>query len=398
VFLETLLRRRPAFVEAVIGLHHDGRLPANAFVLDLDGVTANARALAREAAKHGLELFAMTKQVGRAPGFCDALRVAGIDAGVAVDMTDARALARAGMTVGNIGHLVQIPCGEASAAASLEPRNWTVFSARKAHEAATAASAAGRTQDLLARIQRRGDTFYPGHEGGFHAQEVVDIAERLDRLDGARFAGVTSFPALVFDAPGGDVQLTPNLLTLESAAERLRDAGVRDVRVNAPGTTSCAVLALLAAHGATQVEPGHGLTGTTPLHRVRDLPELPAICYVTEVSHMHDGRAYAFGGGLYVDPVFGDYQVRALVADQPGIDDARILDAMLPPADAIDYYGQLMLDDGPPPRVGATVVFGFRAQAFVTRAYVVGVSGVDAGDPKVAGIWTGDGREATWPQ
>src|SRR5439155_18501433 len=150
--------------------------------------------------------------------------------------------------------------------------------------------------------------------------------------------------------------------------------------INAPGTTSSTVFGLLGEHGATQVEPGHGLTGTTPLHAVRDLAELPAACYVTEVSHLHDGRAYAFGGGLYVDPVFPDYRLRALLDDG---DETRLVDASIPPPSAIDYYGQLDYGDRAP-RTGATVVFGFRIQAFVTRAYVVGIRGGD-----VAGIWHG---------
>jgi predicted amino acid racemase len=153
------------------------------------------------------------------------------------------------------------------------------------------------------------------------------------------------------------------------------------VRVNAPGTTSSAIFPLLAEHGATQVEPGHGLTGTTPLHAVRELEELPAVCYLTEVSHVHDGRSYVFGGGLYIDPVFPDYRVRALV-------DGRLVDATIPPPSMIDYYGRL---DGALP-TGTTAIFGFRIQAFVTRAYVAGVRGGE-----VTGIWTGDGKEARWP-
>jgi predicted amino acid racemase len=398
VFLDVLIRRNPAFLEAAIALHQSGELPANAYALDLDAVRANAEVTRREADHHGLEVLAMTKQVGRAPGFVDALLAAGIDAAVAVDMADARALAASAMALGHLGHLVQVPAAEALTAAALEPRNWTVFSEDKAAEAAGASRAAGRVQDLLARVHAPGDRFYSGHEGGFPAQDVVAVAERLDRLDGARFAGVTTFPALLFDPSAGEVRPTPNLRTLEGAAQRLRDAGVREPRVNAPGTTSTALLGLLAAHGATQVEPGHGLTGTTPLHRFRDLPELPALCYVTEVSHVHAGRAYAFGGGLYVDPVFDDYRVQALVADRPGLGDARRLDASIPPPAAIDYYAQLDPGDATAPRTGATVVFGFRAQAFVTRAYVAGISGVAAGTPAVAGIWTTDGREAPWPR
>ncbi len=398
MFLDVLIRRNPAFLEAAVALHHDHRLPANAYALDLDAVRANAEVIREEADRHGLEVFAMTKQVGRAPGFFDALQAGGIDAGVAVDMTDARPMVAAGMALGHLGHLVQVPQAEAAAAAGLDPRNWTVFSDDKAAEAAGASHEAGRTQDLLARIHAPGDRFYSGHEGGFPAEDVVAVAERLERLDGARFAGVTTFPALLFDAESGEVRPTPNLATLERAAERLRTAGVPEPRVNAPGTTSSSVFGLLAEHGATQVEPGHGLTGTTPLHRVHDLAELPAICYVTEVSHLHAGRAFAFGGGLYIDPVFGDYQVQALVADRPGLADARTLDASIPPPEAIDYYAQLDVGQGPAPRSGATVVFGFRPQAFVTRAYMVGIAGVSTGRPEVAGIWTTDGRDAPWPR
>ena len=392
MFLDVLRRRNPAFLDAVVALHQEGRIPANAYALDLDAVRGNAQVLREEADRHRLELFAMTKQVGRARGFVDALREGGIVSGVAVDMTDARALRDGGLRVAHLGHLVQVPKAEAAAAAALEPDNWTVFSHEKAAEAAAASQ---REQALLARIHAPGDVFYEGHEGGFDAARIVEVAERIDALDGARFAGVTTFPALLFDADAKEVRPTPNLATLERAAERLRDAGVAEVRINAPGTTSSAVFGLLAECGATQVEPGHGLTGTTPLHAVRDLAELPAACYVTEVSHIHGGRAYAFGGGLYVDPVFPDYRLRALVAERPG--ELRLLDATIPPPAAIDYYGQLDLAGGPAPRTGATVVFGFRIQAFVTRAYVVGVTGTAAGKPEVAGIWTGDGREAEWP-
>ncbi|MFL5929597.1 MAG: alanine racemase [Gaiellaceae bacterium] len=396
MFLDPLRRRNAPFLEAVISLHQSGELPPNSYAIDLDAVRANAAATRAEADRLGLEVFAMTKQVGRAPGFVRAVVDAGITAGVAVDMADARALARSGLAVGHLGHLVQVPQAQAVAAAALDPWNWTVFSDDKAREAAGASGSAGREQALLARIQAAGDTFYEGHEGGFDADDVLRVAERLDSLVGARFAGVTTFPALLFDADSGEVRPTSNLSTLERSAERLRAAGVGEVRVNAPGTTSCAVFGLLADHGATQVEPGHGLTGTTPLHALRDLVELPAVCYVTEVSHLHGGRAYAFGGGLYIDPVFPDYPLRALLADAPGLDDARVVHATIPPPEAIDYYGQLDYEEKAP-RTGATVVFGFRIQAFVTRASVAAIDGVAVGAPRVAGIWAPNGEEAQWP-
>ena len=44
-----------------------------------------------------------------------------------------------------------------------------------------------------------------------------------------------------------------------------------------------------------------------------------------------------------------------------------------------------------------TVVFGYRIQAFVTRAFVVPVSGIRSGKPVVEGIFDSDGKEMRWP-
>jgi predicted amino acid racemase len=395
MFLDLLRRRNPALVDAVVQLHQQGELPADTFAIDLDAVRANAAAFAAEAGRLGLTTFAMTKQMGRNPDFCRALIDGGIRASVAVDMADARATVRAGMRLGHLGHLVQVPRAEAAAAAALDPQNWTVFEDAKAREAAAASAAIGRDQALLARIRAEGDEFYSGHEGGFPADDVVAVADRLDALDGAHFAGITTFPALLFDPERPGVRATRNLATLEAAAKRLADAGRDDIRINGPGTTSAAALPSLASAGVTQVEPGHALTGTTPWHAVEDLVELPAVCYVSEVSHHYGGRAFCFGGGMYVDPVFPPYQVRAVVGREPGT--TALLPATLPPPAAIDYYGQLDVADAPPVEVGDTVVFGFRAQAFVTRAYTAGITGVSSGRPRVAGIHAADGREASWP-
>jgi predicted amino acid racemase len=379
VFLEALRTRNPAFVEAVVSLHQAGELPVPAYVVDLDAVEENARLIVTEATRLGLECFAMTKQMGRNRAFMAAVRRGGIDAGVAVDMDCAGALAEGGMRLGHVGHLVQVPRHEADRAAALEPANWTVFERAKATEAAAAAGRIGREQALLARIAAPGDTFYPGHEGGFAAQDVVRVADDLDALDGGRFAGVTTFPALLYDHTDRAVRPTPNLATLERAAGALRASGRSGLRVNAPGTTSASVLRVLADAGATQVEPGHGLTGTCPQHLSDSELETPAALYLSEISHHHGGRAYCFGGGLYIDPVFPDYRLRALVSRGPG--DAVEVDAEIPPPGAIDYHGMLDQSDGELP-IGASVVFGFRIQAFFARCPVVGVTGVRSGRPR----------------
>lgn len=398
MFLDLLIRRNPRFIEAAISLHQQGQIPANAYVLDLDAVERNARAFTSSASKLGLTTFAMTKQVGRHSGFCKAVMRGGIDRSVAVDMPCAVACDRAGLKTGHLGHLVQVPRQEADfAAAKLMPDFWTVFSDTKAQEAASASARAGREQALMARIQTEGNTFYRGHEGGFDAADIIDVAERLDSLQGSRFAGITTFPALLFDQETRKVIPTPNLGTLHQAAEALARAGRTGLEVNAPGTTSSAVLPALAEAGATQVEPGNGLHGTTPLHAVEELPEDPAVLYLSEVSHHHGGKAYCFGGGLYIDPVFPKYQVKALVSSAPTAKPSALRNVEVPDYSAIDYYAMIDADNDRSPAPGDTVVFGFRGQAFVTRAMVVGIEGVESGNPEVTTIENGFGDSVDWP-
>ncbi|MGB7268820.1 MAG: alanine racemase [Albidovulum sp.] len=396
MFLDLLTRRNPALIDAAIQLHQDGKLPANCYVLDLDAVEENARIFSQNAGALGLKTFAMTKQVGRHSGFCKAVMRGGIDRAVAVDMACAVACKRAGMKVGHLGHLVQIPRGEADLAAGhIAPDYWTVFSDEKASEAAQAAKRAGRDQALLARIQTAGDTFYRGHEGGFDADTIVDVADRMDDREGAHFAGITTFPALLFDQDTRQVKPTPNLSTLNRAAEALARAGRSGIEINAPGTTSSAVLSALADAGATQCEPGNGLHGTTPLHAVEDLPERPAVAYLTEVSHHHADRAYCFGGGLYIDPVFPDYDVQAIVGRAPGETTRRSVE--IPASQSIDYYGMIDATGPAAPQAGDSVVFGFRGQAFVTRAYIAGISGIASGAPNVTTIENIFGQRQAWP-
>lgn len=397
MFLDLIRRRNPKLIEQAIALHQAGRLPANSYVIDLDAVEENARVIAGVAGKLGLKVFAMTKQMGRNPSFCQAAARGGIASAVAVDMADARATHRAGLALGHIGHLVQIPKFEADAAAARSPAYWTVFNSEKAAEAAAASHRRGRVQPLLARIQAEGDRFYRGHEGGFPAADILRVADAFDALPGGRFAGITSFPALLFDPAARSVKTTPNLETLRRARDALAKAGRNEIEINAPGTTSAKVLASLAEAGATQVEPGHGLTGTTPLHVAEDLPERPAVVYLTEVSHFAGEEAYCFGGGLYIDPVFPDYDVKAIVSSDPTVSAAALKSVEIPSPAAIDYYGMIKAGGAAAPRVGDSVVFGFRPQAFVTRAYVVGLSGLARGAAQVEGVHDAFGRAVAWP-
>lgn len=392
MFLDILRRRNPAFLDAIATHHASGALPVNTYAIDLDAVSRNAAEFVSESVALGLTPFAMTKQIGRNRDVSRALVSAGMTHAVAVDMQCAIAAATGGLRIGHLGHLVQVPRHEAHTAASMRPLYWTVFNETKAREAGAAALGIGHTQDVMLRVVAPGDRFYAGHEGGFALDGLVDAADRVDAIPGVRVAGVTTFPATLFDAATGTAQATPNRATLARAAAMLAASGRTGMQVNAPGTTSVSVLRELADMGATQVEPGHGLTGTTPLHAVHELVEVPAIAYVSEVSHLHNGRAYVFGGGMYVDPVLGDASTCALIVP-PGESPSRStpLPVEMPAPAAIDYYATIPLPEGSTVAVGDTVIFGFRPQVFVTRAQTAAISGVSSGKPRVERVWAADG-------
>lgn len=394
MFLQKILSRNEALVDAAITLHQEYQIPANSYVLDMDTIRENVKMMADLCHKNGMKLYPMTKQLGRNPVVVKAAVEAGADGFVCVDIADARRVHEAGGKIGHLGHLVQVPAGETRAAVSMEPEYWTVYSLEKA-KAISDALPGGKTQKVMIRIYGQGDTFYTGHEGGFPAEDVVEAARLVDALPGLKFSGITTFPTQLFDESSVEVKHTHNYQTLLKARERLEKAGYTDIQVNAPGTTSSHLFEEMAASGVTQVEPGHGMTGTTPLHAKKDLAERPAMIYVSEVCHFYQGRGYCYGGGMYIDPVFPPYPVRACVGSTPEAAKKNLVECQIPSPAAIDYYG--IFEPGAQISPGDTVVFGFRAQAFVTRAFVVPVTGISTGEPRVAGIFDSDGKVMGWP-
>jgi predicted amino acid racemase len=393
VFLSNLIRQNPEFAAAVIDLHQAGELPPDCYVIDLDTMAENARTITGEAHRLGMSVIAMTKQFGRNPDALRTLRENGVDSFVAVDVTCARAIARAGERVGHVGHLVQIPRHQADEVATMNPDYWTVFSETKAAEAGAAARRAGREQNVLARIFGPEDDIVETHAGGFDAADVLNVADTLDRVEGAAFAGITSYSALTFDRKQHVVRPTPNLATLTRAAEALHAAGRNDVEVNAPGETSTAVLSMLADAGATQVEPGHGFTATGAYHAFADLPERPAMVYLSEVSHKWGDTSYCYGGGLYLCIGSVDYEPTAIVGrDLKEAVSQRVPATLSQNHQVIDFYGRLGAPDTGELEEGDSVLFCFRAQTFYTRSTVAAISGVHTGQPRVEGLYTVDGR------
>lgn len=393
MFLSNLIRQNPEFGSAVIDLHQAGELPPDCYVIDLDTMAENARSITTESHRLGMSVVAMTKQFGRNPDALRTLVENGVDSFVAVDTTDARALYRANQRIGHVGHLVQIPRHTAREISAMRPDYWTVFSREKALEAGAAARDLGREQKLLARVYGPGDVVVETHAGGFDAEDILNVADQLDSIDGGSFAGITSYPALTFDRTQQIVRANPNLATLERVANTLRDAGRADIELNAPGETSTAVLSMLADAGATQVEPGHGFTATGAYHAFADLPERPAMVYLSEVSHRYQNTTFCYGGGLYLCIGSVDYTPTAIVGrDFKEAVSQRVTAELSQNHQVIDFYGRLGEPAQSQLEEGDSVLFCFRAQAFYTRSSIAAVSGVHTGTPRVEGIYTAGGR------
>ena len=109
MFLDVTLERNQDLLEIALYYHQKGIVPPNTYVIDSDAVRENAAILAKEAERQNIQLFFMTKQIGRNPLLARVIAEAGIPKAVAVDPWEAYKLAESGVQIGHIGHLVQIP-------------------------------------------------------------------------------------------------------------------------------------------------------------------------------------------------------------------------------------------------------------------------------------------------
>ncbi|MDQ2713760.1 MAG: alanine racemase [Chloroflexota bacterium] len=376
MYLQRLLERNPRLLEAAIDLHQRGQIPPNTWIIDLDMIVENGRALAVEARRQGLTTYLMSKQYARNP-YVTALALAqGLYKVVAVDAACALMARRYALPVGHIGHLNQIPRHLVPAMVALRPDVITIYNLEHARWINDAAAQLGVVQDLLLRVHAPGDLNFDGQEGGFAESAVPEIVSQLAHLPQVRLVGVTSFPCVRYNHRLGEVcEVSPNMHTVRRVAQTLRELGVEVTQINAPGNTSCVVMPLLAENGATHVEPGHGLLGTTPNHVYQDnLPERPAYAYVTEISHHVGDRAYAYGGGLFHDGYVASQEVSALVGSRWDETRANGVNYLHDIEQIIDYH--VVLQPGSRCKVGDTALLAYRTQMQMTRSYIAPVSGL----------------------
>ena len=407
--LHAVRRRNPALAQTAAALHRDGAVPAGSYVLDLDAVGANAALVARAIASAGLAAYYEAKQFGRCPPAGDAIVEAGFSAAIALDSEEAHALHEQGRRIGHAGHLGQPVRAELRwLVEEVRPEVVTVYDLARAAELSQAAVAAGRVQNVLLRPVGPADLQLDLVAGGTPEADLPAAAEAVRALPGLRLVGVTSYPALRYDVRERRFRGTPNLETLARARERLERAGVDVRHVNAAGNACVASAALLAAAGATHVEPGHAFVGGTPGHFFEDLPEVPALVYVTEITHTSGDVAYAPAGGLVANFTIGLWnpllyeRLEACVGADPATLVERVLTADPPHHAHSDpsAYLYLRLHQAPGLRgaVGDSVVLGVRTQVYrANEARIAAVEGLAAGQPRLLGLWDRTGRPNAAP-
>lgn len=380
MFLDLVNRRNRSLIDVAIQLHQQGEILPDTYVLDLDVIIENAKKIAESAKQHEVELFYMTKQFGRNPLVSKAVESAGIKQSVVVDFKEALIMMENGLQIGHLGHLVQTPKHLLKKLLQYGVSYVTVFTVEKMAEINAVAQSLNIVQPIILKIIEPTDVIYEGQYGGFHLDELKTVIDAAKNMPHVHISGVTAFPCFLYDGEL-DLKRTTNVETLHKAQQQLKEEGL-DVFLNMPSATCCHTIPFIAEIGGRQGEPGHALTGTTPLHVVKELAEKPAIVYVSEISHSLDGHSYFYGGGHYRR----GHMMNLLISD--GQNEVR---DVLEPLDntSIDYYFKTAQQHD----VSQTVIASFRTQIFVTRADVAVVSGIQSGNPKVEGIYNSLGQK-----
>lgn len=379
MFLEMTTRRNTALIEAAKNLHQSGAILPDTYILDLDTILTNAKSLKKQADNSGIELFYMTKQIGRTPLVAKKLHEIGITNAVVVDFKEAEVMMEHNLPIGNIGHLVQIPYHMIEKVVNYSPKFITTYSMEMVKYINDIAKKNNKKQKLLIKVIEPDDEIYAGQYGGFHLNELHALGELGQKLTNVEIAGLTSFPCFLLD--NEDFKLTHNVETIKQAKEILESYDLKINELNMPSATCVSTIPIIKKLGGTQGEPGHALTGTTPLHAKRELAEIPAMVYVSEVSHNLDGKAYFYGGGYYPR----GHLENALVSHGKELVNDKV---ELFNNENIDYYLQMQHEHP----VGSTVITAFRTQIFVTRSDVAVVSGIQNGQLKIEGIFDSSGN------
>ncbi|CAM3484519.1 alanine racemase [Erysipelothrix anatis] len=381
MFIDVLKRRNPEFLDTVRKMHQAGQLEPDTYVVDMDILRQNAQKILTEASAANIDLYFMLKQLGRNPVIGQELVAMGYRGAVVVDFREAEIMMRHNIPLGNVGHLVQTPKHMLERVMAYGTEVFTVFSLDKVKEINDTAQKLEMIQDVIVKVASENDLYYSGQMSGVDLTELDAFIAATRQLPHIRIVGATAFPCYLYDTQTHKTQATPNYQTVITATEMMESQGLEIKQINVPSTTSVSTLKIMAEGKGTMGEPGHGLTGTTPAHAYRDLEELPAVLYLSEVSHNFRQKAYAYGGGHYRR----SHVKNALVYHH----DLEVMDTVIPvDDDSIDYYFELEHEH----EVSATVIMAFRFQMFVTRSKVALVEGIHSNSPRIMAVYDGLGK------
>lgn len=385
MFLKKMIERNNKLIETSFQLHQAGKILPDSYVIDMDVLLENAKAILEEGNKNHIDQYFMLKQLGRNPIIAQELIKLGYKGAVVVDFKEALVMMQHHIPICNVGHLVQMPKQMVQELVDYGCEYFTVFSLDKIKEINEAAKNSNRIQKLLLKVVGKEDMIYSGQTAGFRLEELKDAVEQIKELEHVSIEGVTSFPCFLYNENEEEIMPTNNLNTLLTAKEILKNEGIEIKNVNAPSATSVFTIKEMGKYPVNSSEPGHGLTGTTPMHAKKNCVERPCVVYVSELSHNFDGHAYCYGGGHYRR----SHVANALVGKN--LNDAKMVSIIPPTDESIDYYFEIPETC----EISDTVIMAFRFQIFVTRSQVVLVKGISTNTPQIMGIYNSLGDEIT---
>ncbi len=386
MFLENVFKNNEELIDIAVKLHVKGEILPNTYVIDLDAVESNSKLIKEKSDSLGLEVFAMTKQIGRNEEVCKSIVAGGIDNFVVVDYEEAITLIDNGFKIGNVGHIVQMPRKVIPKILKSNPKYITVYSYENAKEISESAENIDikKPFEILLKLVDK-NSAYRGQEGGIRKEEIIETYRKIKKLKNIKVVGITAFPCFLYNKEDGKIEETKNMEIIKIGKEILEKEGADIKVVNTPSSNMYSTLEYIKKIGGTQIEPGHALTGTTPMHKEGNEVEKPAIVYVSEISHFsNEKEAHFYGGGLYQR---GNIEKALVGSSVEQLKENKVIASV--DTNNIDYYGKIKNFKNI--KVGDTVIMSFRAQIFTARSTVVTVSGISSNKPKVTGVFTAQG-------
>lgn len=375
LFLKRLLDTNKAFVDASLDLYKKGLILPDSYCIDVDMFLENAKNILNEAKKYNITLFYMLKQVGRNPYLAKKLEDLGYKGAVCVDFKEVEVMMKNNLKLCNIGHLVQIPKNMLSRVIEYGVEIITVYSYDMIKEISNIALSLNKTQDIMLRILDENSEIYPGQEAGFSVNEVKELIPKLKDLKGVKLNGITSFPCFLYSPDEKCIKETNNLFSVLEVNEFLKKQNLYVKHINLPSVSTVENIKKIYSYGGTDAEPGHALTGTTPLNIDSGI-EIPAYLYISEISHVFKNNSYFYGGGYYPRGHM-----------KHGYIDNKIVNVNNFNATNIDYYlsleGKYNIFD--------PIILCFRTQMFVTRSDIVLIEGIHSNNIHIVGIYNTQG-------